>query len=136
MKLLSREQILSSHDVVTEDVPVPEWAPEGTSPEEREQWGVRIRNLTGTGRGAFIQKSLEMKKQEENKEKVNFEIEMLLVAMTAVDDDNKLLFSAEDVKALGDRNANAIARCAAVAQRLSALDKRTQEEAAKNLRPA
>lgn len=136
MKLLSKTQILSANDLVTEDVPTPEWAPEGTPEEERAQFGVRIRNLTGTGRGVFIQRSLEMKKKEENKEKVDFEIEMLLVAMTAVDESNQPIFTDDDVKELGGKNANPIARLAGVAQRLSALDKKAEEAVAKNSKPA
>jgi hypothetical protein len=136
MKLLNRNQVLSANDLVFRDVPTPEWAPEGSSPEERADTGVRIRNLTGDGRGAFIQHSLEMKKKEDNKEKVNFEIEMLLIAMTAVDGENNLLFTREDVAALGQKNADVISRLATVAQELSGLDKKSQEAAAKNLQPA
>jgi hypothetical protein len=142
MKLLSRTQVLTANDVVTEDVATPEWAPEknedgsALTAEQKKEYGVRIRNLTGGGRGVFIQQSLEMKKKEDNKEKVNFEIEMLLVAMTAVGDDNKRLFAETDVAELGQRNAHPIARLAAVAQRLSALDKASQENATKNSPPA
>lgn len=136
MKLLSKTQILSAKDLVTEDVPTPEWAPEDTPPEQRAEFGVRVRNLTGTGRGVFIQRSIEMKKAEESKEKVDFEIEMLLVAMTAVDENNEPIFSEADVAELGKKNANPIARLAAVAQRLSALDKAAQDAVAKNSKPA
>lgn len=142
MKLLNRTQILSAQDIVTRDVLTPEWAPpqvldaDGTTlrditEEERAEYGVRIRNLSGEGRGAFIQHSLEVKKKEDNKERVDFEIEMLLISMTAVDDGNKLIFTLDDLKELSKRSAVVIGRLAAVAQELSGLDKPAADKAAK-----
>lgn len=142
MKHLNRAQILSASDLVFRDVLTPEWAPtttddgaggtRPTTPEEIAECCVRIRNLTGDGRGAFIQSSLDMKAKTDNKERVNFEIEMLLIAMTAVGEDNKQLFTVDDVAALGTKNAQVIGRLAAVAQELSALDKASQDKAGKN----
>lgn len=131
MKRLTRAQVLSAKDIVVEDVPTPEWAPEGSTADEAKEFAVGIRNLTGAGRGVFIQSSLEMKAKEEKKEKVDFEIEMLLVAMTAVDENNERIFTEEDVKSLGERNAAPVSRCAAVASRLSGLDKEAANAAGK-----
>lgn len=142
MKLLNRTQILTAQDIVTRDVAVPEWAPaqvldtDGTTlrditDAERAEYGVRIRNLSGEGRGAFIQHSLEVKKKEDNKERVDFEIEMLLISMTAVDEENKLIFTLDDVKELSKRSAVVIGRLAMVAQELSGLDKPAADKASK-----
>ena len=142
MKYLKKQQILSSKDTVSEDVKTPEWAPDVNedgsplTPEQRDEYGVKVRSLTGEGRGVFIQESIEMKKKEENKEKVSFQIEMLLVAMTVVDENGEAQFTADDVHELGQKNAAVIARIAAVAQRISGLDKVAQEAAAKNSPPA
>lgn len=136
MKLLNRDQILGAKDMVFEDVATPEWAPEGSTDEERAQAGVRIRNLTGNGRGVFIQQSLEMKKTEDAGKRVDFEIEMLLVAMTAVDEEGKLIFTRDDIAALGERNAAPVARCAEVAARLSGISQKARDEAVKKSEPA
>jgi hypothetical protein len=121
--VLSRANILSAKDIVTRDVPCPEWAPEGATEEEKAGCVVVIRNLTGAGRAAFIQLSMEMKKAEESNKKVEFEIEQLLVCMTAVDEQGVPLFTREDMEALGQRNAICLTRCAEVASELAGLDK-------------
>jgi hypothetical protein len=138
MKLLNKTAILGADDVVFEDVSTPEWAPkfqaDGVTPlteAERNEFGVRIRNLTGSARGMFIQHSLELKAKEEKKEKTDFEIEILLVAMSAVDGDNQPLFTREDIAVLGAKNAAPIARLAEVASRLAGIDKASQDASAK-----
>lgn len=139
IKLLNREQILTAKDVVFKDVACPEFAPEGTPEAEREQYGVRIRNLTGTGRGVFLQRSIAMKQAAAAVvgdgalpvEKIDFDIEMLLMAMTAVDENFAPIFTEADVKALGEKNGAAVSRCAAAAQALAGLTEKAKEEAAK-----
>lgn len=132
---LTKSQILGSKDIIVEEVATPEWAPEGLTPEEAAQCCVGIRNLTGSGRAVFIQRTIAMKKANPDAV-VDAQIEMLLVAMTAVDADNKTMFTEEDVKELGERSATTLARCAAVAQKLSGLTEDAIKEAAKNSQPA
>lgn len=148
MTLLNRAQVLGANDLTFRDVPTPEWAPEGATEEEKANVGVRIRALTGEGRGSFIARSLELKAAAEEaaksagldpdklKPKVDFEIEMVLIAATAVDGSNTAMFTMDDVKALGQKNAHVIGRLATVAQELSGLNKKAEETAAKNLQPA
>lgn len=131
MKFLKRQQILEAKDQQFKDVLTPEWADPADPPEVQAVTGVRVRNLTGQGRGAFIQMSMDMKEKADNKERVNFEIEMLLVAMTVVDENGAQQFTVEDVEALGQKNAAVIGRLATVAQQLSALDKASTENTAK-----
>lgn len=126
MKLLSRAEILGANDVTTEDVKVPEWA--NGDPDAV----VRIRNLTAAGRGRFIQRSIAAKQAAEgDKVKGDFEVEVLLVAMTAVDEKNEAIFTEEDIRDLGGKSAAPIGRLANAAQRLSGLMPEAQEDAAK-----
>lgn len=137
-RYLNKAEILAARDVKFEDVATPEWAPDGSTPEEAAECVVRIRNLTGSGRGAFIKKSLKMKRDQDAEDAgagaaVDFEIEMMLVCMTAINpDDNSLLFTIDDIKALGEKNADAISRCAAASQRLAGISKQAKEQATKN----
>ncbi len=48
LKILSKEQISKAKDLRTEEVPTPEWAPEGDP--HPEEWGVLVRNLTSAER--------------------------------------------------------------------------------------
>jgi hypothetical protein len=137
MKIITREQIQSANDITTEDVACPEWADGDTEAV------VRMRNLTAIARGIFVQRSLGLKKNPKAGQKENDaqaqqerEIEILLVAMSAVDAENKALFTEADVKWLGEKNAAPISRCAAAAQRLSGLTAEAQEAAIKNSEPA
>lgn len=117
---LNREQFLKANRGLTvEDVPCAELG-EGAT--------IGIRTLTAAGRAVFIKRSMEVK---EKKKDATFEIEMLLVAMTAVDADEKELFTEEDVEEIGKFSAAVIARCAEVAQRLSGLTTQAQAEAGK-----
>jgi hypothetical protein len=137
--ILNRAQILGANDLRFEDVSVPEWAPEfkedGVTPfteDEKKEVVVRVRNLSGVSRGNFIKHTLDLKAKEDNKEKADFEIEMLLVAMTAIDEQGEQLFTLDDIRALGQKSADPISRAAEVASRLSGLDKGAKEKAVKN----
>lgn len=138
--LLGRNQVLEATDMKFEDVPTPEWAPKGTDPAAVF---VRIRNLTAEGRAVFIQRSVEAEEAKKAAAaavaagttpapKGKFDVEILLVAMTAINEGGTLLFSEADVAVLGLRNAAPVARCAKAAQLLSGLDAASQEKAVKN----
>lgn len=143
MKLLNRAQVLGAKDQKYEDVATPEWAPEGTPEAELSQFGVRIRNLTASMRGVFIQRSITAKQaataaaeaagktEEEKKAAAEFEVEALLVTMTAVDDKFIPVFTMDDLKALGEKSAAPVSRCAEVAQRLSGLFGGAEKKAVK-----
>jgi hypothetical protein len=99
---LTRDQILGSQDIVTEDVPVPEWG--GT---------VRISTMSGKARDEFEQ-SLSGKDNMQN-------IRARLVAFCAVDDSGARIFKSSDVERLGEKSASALNRCVVVAQKLNLL---------------
>lgn len=94
---LTRDQILSAPSRVYRDVAVPEWG-----------GNVRIRSMTGTERDAF-ESSLTVTKGGKSKPNtVNFRAR--LVALSIVDEDDKLLFNPADVNALGQRSVAALQR--------------------------
>lgn len=130
---LNREQFLKAgKGLKIEDVPCPELStPELAAAlgiEPGAEISIGIRTLTAAGRAVFIKRSMEVK---EKKKDATFEIEMLLVAMTSVDDKEAALFTEEDVAIIGNYSAAVIARCAEVAQRLSGLNPGAQAEAGK-----
>lgn len=94
MRLLTAAQVVSAPDLKTEDVPCPEWAPADTTADQLSSFGLRMRSLTALERGRFIQRSLAAKAAADASGKdADFEIEMQLVASTAVDDDGNQVFS-------------------------------------------
>jgi hypothetical protein len=135
MKLLNRTEVLGANDLQFEDVPTEEWG---------KDTGVRIRNLTAKGRGEFISRSIAAKAAAEAAAEVakaegkeapksggDFEVEALLVVMTAIDEKGNPLFTKDDLVALQQKSAAPISRLSAVAQKLSGLTGEAQREAVK-----
>lgn len=102
---LNRDQILSATDLPTRDVPTPEWG--GT---------VRVRTLTGRERDAF-----ENRVSGRGGNLVN--VRAYLASLCVVGEDGKPLFTAEDVKALGEKSAVALDRIFDVCMELNAMRK-------------
>lgn len=138
LQLLSREQILGAADVQSRDIECPEWG--GT---------VRIGGLTAKARAFFMKRSAERRLAAEAKAKAEkrdmtdmekaqseFEIEMLLVAFSAIDDKGNLLFTDADIAALGRKSAAPMTRCAAAAMELAGLTTQAAEAEVKNSAPA
>lgn len=116
---LTKEQILSAQDFKTEEVEVPEW-----------DGKVRVKSLTAKERDRFEAGMIEGRGKDR---KTNLEnLRARLVAKTVVDEQGNLLFSEKDVDALGEKNAAAIDKVFAVAQRLSKLRPEDVEELTKN----
>lgn len=108
MGLLTRDQILHADDIKTGDVEVPEWG--GT---------VRIRPLTGAQRDAFESATIEQRGKNPTVNLKN--LRARLVAASACDEKGRLLFTEEDVAALGRKSAKALNRVFEAAQKLSGL---------------
>lgn len=138
IKLLTAAQILGADDYQFRDVPCPEWG--GT---------VRIRNLTGAGRGIFIKRNMAARSAQQDYDKacaaakaagqpqppdttIDFEAEAVLVAMTAVDDTGSPIFTEKQVEALKLKSAAPLTRCADAAQDLAGMTAAAQEKAVKN----
>jgi hypothetical protein len=117
---LTRAQILGAIDLVIEPVFVPEWG--GT---------VYVRNLNGKGRDAFEGSRIRIK--ENNKvEMVHDNTRARLLALTVCDEAGTLVFSEEDIEALGEKNAATLDKLFDVAQRLSGLRPQDLEQKVKN----
>jgi hypothetical protein len=119
MTLLTRDEILAVDDLLSEDVPVPEWG--GT---------VRVRGLTGLERDKFESAHVKYRGRKTDVNMVN--IRARLVSLTVVDGDGKRMFTNEDVRALGQKSAVALQRVFDVAQRLSGMSAEDLEELTKN----
>ena len=117
---LTKAQILGAVDVKIEEVFVPEWG-----------GSVYVRNLNGRGRDAFEGSRVRIK--ENNKvEMIHENTRAKLLSLTVCDAAGELLFTEEDVAALGEKNASALDRLFDVAQRLSALRPADVEAKVKN----
>lgn len=117
--MLTREQILQANDIITEEVPVPEW---GAS--------VLVRGMTGAERDDFEASVLEQRGQKFHVKLKNARAR--LVALTVVDETGQRIFSDDDVAALGKKNAAALNRVYEVAARLSGITDEDVDELAKN----
>ena len=87
---LTREQILGADDRKNETVDVPEWG-----------GAVKVRSMSG----AEAEKYTEIVSEEGRSGVANL---ALLVSMCVVDEDNKPLFSDEDIKALAEKDINVL----------------------------
>ncbi len=119
---LKRSAILKAQDIKTVPVPCPEWATDGDDV-------VLVRGWSGEQRDRF-EISLG------TPEKRNFEnLRAKTVADSCVDDDGNLLFSPEDVEALGKKSAIPLDRLFAVARILNGMSDQDIEELIGNLKP-
>jgi hypothetical protein len=105
---LTRDAILAAEDLRREPVPVPEWG--GT---------VYVRTMTGTERDAWEMMAFTVKDGEASVNRDN--IRARLAALTVCDETGELLFSVDDIDALGKKSAPALDRVYAVAQRVNAV---------------
>jgi len=109
--MLNRDQILQAQDLPHIDVEVPEWG--GT---------VRVRAMTGHAREQYEEAYLGIAKSEAN-------IRAAMCAYSLVDDNGELLFTLDDIAALGKKSAKALMRVFEAAQKLNAVgDSEAQEK--------
>lgn len=119
MKQLTAEEILGADDLKREKVEVPEWG-----------GFVYISTMSGTARDTYESSVIEM---EGGKFKENLKnIRAKLVAATTTDDKGNLLFSADQVEALGKKSARALDRLFEATSRINAVSDEDIEELAKN----
>lgn len=118
MEVLNKDQILGSHDLKTEEVEVPEWDGKIIL---REMSGLQRDNLE---RGDFSKAATEGSMP--SLWRVRF------LSLCIVDADGKLLFTAEDLQALAEKNATVIDNLCRRAMKLNGFDIDTVEEMKKN----
>ncbi|MDP9301843.1 MAG: hypothetical protein M3P43_13275 [Actinomycetota bacterium] len=114
-RFLTREDILAVSDITTEILEVEDWG-----------GAVRIRGLTGNERDNYEQSIITMRGNKVLPKFVGARAR--LVARSVVDESGKLLFSEDDVAALGRKSAAALERVYAAARKLSGLTEEDVEE--------
>lgn len=112
MGLLDRSAILQAQDVVTKDVPVPEWG-----------GSIRVRTMTVAERNDFARRATV-------EDKVS--VAAWLISVLAVNDSGAPLFTAEDVPELERRNFRAVDRVVQAILEVNGISERKVEEAGKN----
>ena len=113
--ILGRDDILGADDLSTRRVACPEWG--GT---------VIVREMTGTQREAFEQAVVSTNGDDTSANTTN--LRAWLASFTMVDEAGELLFSADDVRALGDKSATALIRVCNEAQNLNGIGADEVEE--------
>lgn len=117
MPLLTKEQIFESDDNEYVDVEVPEWG--GT---------VRVQVMTGWARDKY-ETGLY---QNRGKFDTIDNLRARFISFCAVDENGLLLFSQDDLLALGQKSAKALDRVFSAASELNSTGVEGLEEAAKN----
>jgi len=108
MALLDREAILGADDRKYETVECPEWGGE-----------VRLKSISGTQRDAYEQSLIQNSGSDRKMNLRNARVK--LIVLCAVDGEGRSLFTAEDVSALGRRNAAPIDRLFDACKRLAGM---------------
>ncbi len=123
MALLTKKDILSAKDIEKETVKVPEWGGE-----------VIVSAMTGSERDKFemLIVNAEVKDGELVRESKFEHYRAKLCSLCMQDEKGKLLFSQDDVEALGGKSAAAIQRVFNVASRLNRITQDDVEEVTKN----
>jgi hypothetical protein len=114
---LTRDQILTVPDIVTEEVNIPQWG-----------GSVRVRSMQQRGRFEFT----HMDRKGNNYAEAVTMMRARLVALAVVDHEGKRLFSDADVDTLNQKNPAAIETIFKVAMRLSGFTREDVDELAKN----
>lgn len=105
---LSREDILGANDLPYEDVPVPQWG-----------GAVRLRPMT-------MQEALDITKESPDA------LAARILVLTAVNDEGKHLFTAEDIPALSGKSSVAMKGLLQKALELNGLGENSVKAAEKN----
>ncbi|MCG8670213.1 MAG: hypothetical protein MI867_12420 [Pseudomonadales bacterium] len=117
--ILNRDQILKADDLKTEVVDVPEWGGQ-----------VRVRSLTAGERDTFEASITDNKKSKSGVVTVN--IRARIASMCIVDEENKRIFTEQDIAALGEKSGIALNRVFVAAQNLNGWTEEDVEELEKN----
>jgi hypothetical protein len=117
---LTREAILAVPDRTIEEVSIPEWGGK-----------VFVRNMSGAERDQFEASLIEIRGKRQIFDMVN--VRAKLVSLSVCDEAGGLLFTEQDVRALGEKSASAIQRIFRVAQRLSGLSEEDVKELTEGL---
>ena len=121
MAILTKTQILTSDDLPTETVAVPEWGGD-----------VLVRTMPGIERDDFEAELVKRPKNADGTLRDMTGLKALLLSRTIVCEDGTLMFDVEDIDALNAKSSAALNRVADVAQRLNGLTQSDVTELAGN----
>lgn len=119
MNLLTKEQILTANDLKFEEVDVPEWG--GV---------VRVRMMSGSARDQYEMGIINGRTKNKGENLAN--IRASLLAYTIIDNNGDLLFTKDDIEALGKKSIGPIVRVFDVASSLNSLREKDVEKLAGN----
>lgn len=128
---LTRDEIFAAQDLVTEEVPVPEWGAGRVVLVRAFNLGTRdayYRPMTQV----HADDSLSAEDRAAKLAELSQTASARLVAFSVVDAAGDLMFGDADVEALQKKSAKAIERITNVARRLNGLGEAAAESAAKN----
>jgi hypothetical protein len=120
---LTREQILAADDLPREKVMTPEWGTD-LPLEERFVW---VRTLSAGQRERW-----EAMMEGPNGFRGRGQLLAAMVALTACDEDGRLLFTPEDIPGLADKSSHTVMLISNVATRLAKIEAADIEELSKN----
>lgn len=119
MALLSREAILEADDTRYETVECPEWGGD-----------VRLKSIRGTQRDAYEASLVE---ERGNSRKMNLRnARAKLIILCAVDESGRALFTSEDLRQLGNKNAAPLDRLFDAARKLAGMSEEDVKELTEN----
>jgi len=119
MPFLTRDAILEADDTKYETVECPEWGGD-----------VRLRSISGAKRDQYEASLVE---ERGGSRKMNLRnARAKLIVLTAVGEDNRPLFTSEDLRALGNKNAAPLDRLFDAAKRLAGMSDDDVEKMTEN----
>jgi len=116
--MLTKENILGANDLLIRDVDVPEW-----------RGVVQLRSLPGTERDLF-ENTVQKRKVGANLELKGLKV--LLLSLTIIDGEGKLMFSESDLDKLNSKSAKVINKLFEVATEMNGIGEEAVEELRKN----
>jgi len=123
MTVLTRSQILEANDFPEAvRVPVPEWGGD-----------VLIRSMSASDRDMYEQDLVAARVGDKSSGMKITNVRARLLAFVIVDEEGNLLFSEEDIQALGKKSIVAVDRVFAEAQKMNALTQTDVDALEKNL---
>jgi len=116
---LTKQDILNSRPLPTEEVLVPEWAPADWPAAQAATATVTVRAMTGRQRDAFEASLVAGEGKKRKPDLIN--VRAKLVGLCMVDEAGRRTHTDAEVASLGDTSAAALDRVFTVCQRLSGL---------------
>lgn len=115
--VLSLDQIMQADDLVTEWVPIPEWAPKDAP--NKEAYGLYVRTLNGRERADWQQACVQGNGKNAT---VNYQLMTVrLVTLAAVDAAGKPMFTSGQAATLRQKSSLILERISDAASRLSGI---------------